>query len=108
MANRIIEGTAFPILPSMISVERHFHGALGNSATEASARWIVRLCQELASWGPFTLEQIEGFYHRNGRPEEESFRFNRLTDSWVIFAADGKYRVTDDFILCCYRVSPAD
>jgi len=88
----------------MIDTSKHLFDAFGSMETEISARWVVRLCQKLNSWGPFTMKQLEGFYHES-RSIQETFWFNGLTTEWIVRTTGG-YSVTDDFILRCYRSSP--
>lgn len=85
----LTDSTDCPIKPSDINVDfkkgfRHLYGAFDNSETEKSAYWIVRLCQQLGSWGPFTLEQIQELY--NESIPGEKFTFNRLVDPQAVFA----------------------
>jgi hypothetical protein len=111
----------FTIEPSMIDVSKHFWDAFDNSETEVSARWIVRFMQEFGHWVPFSLVDLEEFYHRS-RPATESFEFNRLVEpqwvffirrgrvleggGWVVRGEDGLYRVTEDFVARCAKSSP--
>ena len=110
-----------PILPAHINTKDHFWDAFGHNETEVSANWIVRLCQELGGWKPFSLEQLTTFYHR-WRPANERFDFNRLIEpgvarsrdgaystggGWVTLDDAGNYTVTVDFIARCYKSSPA-
>lgn len=121
---RVIRNTAqIKVQPSDIDTSKAFFDSFDHMETEISASWVVRLCQELGGWHPFTAEQIQEFYTRPGRrPVGESFRFNRLVDpgptfsaatgrsmvggGWIVVGEDGKYRVTDDFVLRCYRSAP--
>jgi len=109
------------IQPSAINTDQHFWDAFDHSDTEVSAKWIVRLCQKLGGWVPFSLEQLQSFYE-TGRGKKEIFRFNRLIDpgsafsimrgtywtggGWVVLGEDGLYRVTIDFVERCHRSSP--
>jgi hypothetical protein len=96
-----------PVRPDHISLEKHFWDAFGNNETEVSAWWIVLLCQQLGGWVAFTYEQIEELYNSKGYL---NFCFNRLLDGphgFVILGADGKYRVTHEFICRCFAASPA-
>jgi hypothetical protein len=94
-----------PIKPSHINTERHFSEAFRNLETETSAQWIVRLCQERGSWQPFSDEEIEAFYRRNGQLDGFTFN-NLLRPGWVVKGDDGKYRVTSEFVAVCYASSP--
>lgn len=96
----------FPVYPKHVDASQHLFDAFDHSETEISAGWIVRLCKELGSWGPFTQAQLDEFYHR-WRPKTEGFHFNRLIHhgGWVEFDDDG-YHVTDDFIARCFKSRP--
>ncbi len=120
---------SFEIQPKDINADRHLWDAFNNMETELSAGYIVRMCQERGGWFPFTQEEIEEFYHRSSG--HTGFCFNRLVEpemiprslarafaghfsplvpmggGWVVLCADGKYRVTEDFIRRCHKSSPA-
>jgi hypothetical protein len=119
---RVINSTLeIPIQPSDINTDKHFMGSFDHMETETSARWIVRLCQTLGGWEPFTMAQLLELYAQ--KFPGESFLFNRLIHpgttfsiisgpyqaggGWVVQGEDGKYRVTDDFVLRCYHSAPA-
>lgn len=94
-----------PIRPEYIGVNDHFWNAFDNSEAEVSALWIVRLCQWAGTWFPFTDEMMEDFYRKNSKFSD--FSFNRLdTNGFVVLGADGKYRVTHEFICLCFKSSP--
>ena len=97
----------YPIQPRHINAKRHFWDAFGNNETEISAGYIVRLCQKLGGWVPFTREQIEAFYNEAGHTD---FWFNRLrgqrTEDFIVLGEDGKFRVTHEFIARCHKSSP--
>ncbi|MFA5185962.1 MAG: hypothetical protein WC551_05720 [Patescibacteria group bacterium] len=119
MGYRIIEGKGFLVQPKDINTEQHFWDAFGNSETEVSARYIVRLCQRKCAWLPFHRAEIEALYQEGGY---RGFEFNWLVEpglsfsivhgntrvggGWIVLGEDGLYRVTDDFILRCYKSSP--
>jgi|GEM_PF-1103025 len=94
MPKRIItDSGSFPIKPSDINIDhrkgfRHLYGAFDNSETEVSAYWIVRLCQQLGTWGPFTKAQIEEVYRKAGL--KDGFTFNRLVEPQAVFADPAK------------------
>lgn len=117
----------FRIRPEDINASRHFFGAFDQAETEISAGWIVRFIQVRGTgWEPFTYEDINAFY---AKKYSNGFRFNRLVEpemvppslarafagyhderipvggGWIILK-DGRYYVTDDFILRCYKSSP--
>ena len=82
----IIDGSKFPIQPKDIHIGKgfeHFSDAFDNMETEASAYYVVRLCQKLGGWIPFTLEQIEEVYREAGH---KGFTFNRLVESEAVLA----------------------
>ena len=114
-----VHGTGYPVQPRHIDASDHLFGAFDHCETEISAGWIVRLCQELGTWGPFSQTQLDEFYHRR-RPKGESFHFNRLIRSgvsynrgtpyekgggWIELDGDG-YHVTEDFIARCFKSRP--
>lgn len=119
MTHRIVVGTDFPIKPSDINAEEHLWNAFDNNETEVSAGYIVRLCQRKGGWLPFSDEEIESLYREAGHSH---FSFNRLVEpgmaffilrgsvpvggGWIVKGDDGLYRVTDDFILRCFKSSP--
>lgn len=111
MANTIVDsnteqGKKYPIKPSHINTKKHFWDAFGNTETESSALFIVRLCQAYGNWFPFSKEELD-------RISKEDYRFNRLIEfegkderNFVILGDDNRYRVTHEFIASCYRSSP--
>jgi hypothetical protein len=80
----ITDSTNFPIQPDHINTKRHFAEAFDNMETEISAHYVVKLCQELGTWGPFTMEQIEEIYRKAGL--RDGFTFNRLIEPEEVFA----------------------
>jgi hypothetical protein len=112
MLTRIIDGTTeagkqYPVQPNHIYTGDHFWEAFGNSETEISARYIVRLCQARGGWLPFTKEEIDTF-------STHDFWFNDLCRSGsgreersVVKLVDGKYYVTHEFIIACFKSSPS-
>ncbi|MGC9605793.1 MAG: hypothetical protein ABSF56_03550 [Minisyncoccia bacterium] len=128
----ITDGSQFPVQPCDIHIGegfRRFWDAFGNAETEISAYYVVRLCQKLGGWIPFTRDEIESVYREAGH--HDGFRFNQLVDQgenvlngpavllgampetepvgggWIVLGTDDKYRVTDDFVMRCFRTSPA-
>jgi len=60
MAYEKLEDTEkFPIRPQDIDVSSGFWDAFGNTETEVSARYLVKMAQRHGSWRPFTLDEIE-------------------------------------------------
>lgn len=112
------------IEPSDIDSTKHFWDAFDHAETEVSARYIVRLCQEVGGWVPFTFEQINAFYQKARGNKIESFTFNRLVDAqwvrtrpwaepelkgggWVFRDHAGNYHISEEFIKRCANSSPA-
>ena len=130
MGSRVIKDTKDTcIQPEHINTENNFFDAFDHTETEVSARWIVSFLQEnKKGWAPFTYEEINAFY---ARKYQHGFRFNRLVEpemvppslarafagiiepkipvggGWIVLGEDKKYRVTEDFVLRCYKSSPA-
>jgi len=101
---KIVSDTGiFEIQPVDIDIGRHFFDAFGNFETEVSALYIVLLCREMGGWKPFSMEQIEEVYRRAGH--RDGFLFNYLLPIFVMRGEDDLYRVTDEFILRCYKAS---
>lgn len=123
----VTESTRHKIKPKDINTSQHFFDAFDNTETEISAGYIVRLCQKKGGWFPFTKNEIEAFYRESGNV---NFTFNRLIEpemvppslarafaghhdtpvpkggGWVV-NINGMYHVTDDFIVRCFKSSPA-
>lgn len=114
-----ITGNDYSIKPCDINAKKHFFGAFDHEGTEIAANWIVRLCQEQGTWGPFRQQQLDEFYRRKWKGE--AFLFNRLIEpgrsynlregvqerggGWIEKEGDTFY-VTDDFIARCLKASP--
>lgn len=72
------------IAPEDINAKKHLFESFDNMETEISAGWLVRFAQARGQgWAPFTLAEIEAFYHR--KYPRESFEFNRLVDPQEVF-----------------------
>jgi len=97
----------YPVKPSRIDTFQHFWDAFGNSETEASAHWVVRLCQERGgdSWAPFRGEEIRALY--NARFPSSYFSFNKLIIDGFVKEDGDTYTVTHEFVARCYKASPA-
>ena len=110
----------FPIRPEHIDASKHLFEAFDHMETEVSAGWIVRMLQWRGEgWAPFTKSEIEAFYSASG--EFSGFCFNRLVNpgraffirtgwqdaggGWIL-VRDGKYHVTEDFIIRCFKSRP--
>ncbi len=109
-----VEGPFF-IEPSDIS-QGPLWDCFGNSETESSASWLLRMFREYGGWFAFTYEEIDAIYRKKFN---DGFTFNRLVNhdysfsirdgnvraggGWVVKGEDGKYRVTINFILRCYE-----
>jgi hypothetical protein len=88
-------GRNFKIRPNDIFIGKHLYGSFSKYETEASARIIIKFCQQRNEWLPFTKTEIDKF-------SETDFYFNGLLERLVIvLGKDGLYRVTDDFIEAC-------
>lgn len=102
----IRDPNGFQIQPLDIDTEQKFWGAFGHSQTEWSANWLVRFCQDHRGWHPFTSAELAAF--RRKHVSEDHFPFNRLLqESWIQQDGDGLYHFTFEFVLACYRSSPA-
>jgi len=99
-----------PIQPKDIDTGVHFFNAFEGMKdameTEISANWIVQLCQDMGSWGPFTLGQIQAFYEK-WHPGSD-FWDNGLFDRGRGFMLDecGKLYPTIAFVVRCYGSAP--
>ena len=101
------KGKEYPIQPKHIDTQSRFWEGFIDYNTFLSARRIVKLCQENGGWFPFTKKQIDEYSQSN-------FNFNRLCDSvdhgdernFVVRGEDGRYRLTHEFILFCFRAAP--
>jgi hypothetical protein len=83
----IVDGGKFSIQPKDIHIGRgfrHFFDSFDNTETENSAYYIVRLCQKLGGWIPFTQKQIEEVYREAGH--RDGFTFNRLVEPQSVLA----------------------
>lgn len=105
--NIITNKPDYPIKPEHINITQHFYDAFGNMIeTEISASYIVRLCQKLGGWVPFTKGDIEKFY--NDVSGFKNFSFNRLLfNDYIIKMKDGKFHITRAFVEECFKSSPA-
>ena len=91
------------IEPKAIDTSNHFFDAFGNRESEASAHYIVLLCQEKGNWDSFTKEEIEDLYNRQGH---KNFRFNDLiSGGWIVSQGD-RYYITIQFVARAYGSSP--
>ncbi len=79
--------------PEEMVSDKHYSDAFGQNETEISASYIVRYCQSVGNWDPFTYEQINEFY-----PRGDGFTFNRLIDGGWIIHEDDLYYVTMGFL----------
>jgi hypothetical protein len=111
----------FKIKPDDIDVSKGLWDAYGNSETETSAYWIIKMCQKNGSWNPFTEDDIEKFYASKGM--RDGFIFNQLVNpgtgffikegyvpvggGWIV-KKDGKYHVTTAFVEAAHASSPAN
>lgn len=97
-------------LPSPFDIDatNPLYGAFGHSETEASALWVLRLCQKQGGWYPVSPGALEDLYQATHAGHHYSF--NRLvTGGWLESEPGdtGRFRVTLDFVARCWRASPA-
>lgn len=110
-------------LPNDIDTSEPFFSTFGAHEADVAAQWIVRYCQFYGNvWQSFSHEEIESFYQaRHGTADK--FRFCCLIDScdtdayhimaelpnkqpWIERMLDGRYRITKEFALRCYKKFP--
>jgi hypothetical protein len=127
----ITDEEAFGIMPADIGTRTWidtFFNSFGDLETETSAYHVVRLCQELGGWQPFTKKQMDDSYHKRGGSRFDFHELiqpgHRIQDiprfsapgipsrklvggGWIAVDADGKHYVTDDFIVRCFNSSPS-
>jgi hypothetical protein len=106
------------IKPRDIKRQWHMFDAFNNMETEISAGWIVDLCTARGHWGPFTKLDIEKLYRKH---YQDGFTFNRLVEpglrysmpgesarltggGWLVIF-NGKYHLTENFIMRCFASS---
>ena len=72
---------------------------LGNSETEISAYYIVKMCRLKADkWLPFSKNDIEAVYAASGH--KDGYTFNQLIrHNWII-EENGQFYVTNKFVDC--------
>ncbi len=118
--NIITDSQSFPIQPLDVNI-RHckgfadFSGVFGDVDSGHSAYWIIKLCQRLHRWGPFTLEEMENLFAKAGHKDFKFYRLinpkslfdNPATNGWIVHDTDKQYHVTDDFVRLCHKASPA-
>lgn len=96
----------YPIKPSDIDTTKHFFEAFGESHTETSASWLVRLAQKNGDWRNFTKAEIDAF-------GGHKFFFNELLKdesrgpSPIKKNEDGSFSFTHEFVARCFLASPA-
>lgn len=91
-----------PITPDDIDTSRQFWDSFGSLDAEQSANWIVTFCQERGTWDPFSIEELEAFYCRQGF---KNFKFNGLDNGRHIKIEDGICTVTHLFVATCYAAA---
>jgi hypothetical protein len=105
------EDGALTITPFDIDCSKHFFNAFDHSETETSANWLVRFCQSMGGWCPFTRAELEAFYAQKFK---DGFSFNHLEEGvhYVITrdrrrkSSPPAYRLTTEFVFACYQASP--
>ncbi len=79
--------------PEEMVSDKHYFNVFGNNETEISAGYIVRYCQKVGNWDPFTYEEINELYSR-----ADGFTFNLLIEGGWIIKEDDLYYVTFGFL----------
>jgi len=110
-----IEGD-YRIMPRDIDTSRHFFDAFGSFESENTARWIVVHMQQIGTWAPFHIEEVERLCEDTQEaPASDRFSTNPLVDldrperlKWITLGGDGFYRVTDEFIHRCHAAAPME
>lgn len=77
--------------PKDINTDQHFWDTFGQSESETSANFIVRYCDWVGNWSPFSFEQINNFYldEVGRKPGHANFSFNRLvSENWIMKDGD--------------------
>ncbi len=92
----------YPIRPENIDINQSVF--LGSSNQEIVARRIIGICQKKDGWLPVTENDLSSY-------EDDAARSNprvRVDRKWdfIIFCADGKYRITHEFVMDSYRAAP--
>ncbi len=76
--------------PKDINVSRDFIDTFGQSESETSANFIVRYCQSVGNWSPFSYSDLNDFYLDiiGRKAGDRNFDFYRLvSEGWI--ARDG-------------------
>lgn len=96
----------YPIRPLHINAEEPFWDAFGNSEAEDAAAMVVRFCQSRNSWSDFKLEDLQAFCSaQTGQPS--SLSLEPLRPDLVLLMEDSRCRITHEFVVRCFRASPA-
>lgn len=122
MDKNIIVGNNFPIQPCQINTHWRLIGAFENSETDMSAHYILKLCQRLGGWFPFSLKQIEEIFNESAYkrfpfnllvepgeiltkpdPTGKTLPRKEMTGGGYIIYKDEKYHLTDEFVTRCYE-----
>ena len=71
---------------------------LGDSETEVSGYYIIKMCKKRGDWSPFSKNEIEAEYVSAGH--NDGFTFNELfVNKWII-EEDNLYYITSQFVDC--------
>ena len=76
--------------PKDINVSRDFIGTFETSESETSANFIVRYCQSVGNWSPFSYKDLNNYYLaiRGRKAGDRNFDFfNLAIKGWI--AKDG-------------------
>ena len=77
--------------PKDINTTQGVWDCFGHYESEVSATYIVRYCQSVGNWSPFSFDQINDYYlgkvgHKVG---DLNFSFNRLVlEGWIMKDGD--------------------
>lgn len=104
VAQIIARPKTYPIEPQHIDTSRPFSGVFESTPKDIAAHYIVRLCQRLGVWGPFSLTQIQDLYAESKHGND--FSFCGLMGTLIVLGDDGFYRITHEFVTACFRSSP--
>lgn len=92
----------YPIRPKNIDINRCVF--LGNSMREITIRKIIGISQKRGSWLSFSENEL--CEYTNAFDKNKSvLKIEQNWDFWT-FCADGKYRITHEFVIDAFRSAP--
>ena len=100
--NKEINTKELIIHPNNINIEERLWEAFNDCETEASAYWIIKLCQQKNGWFDFTHEEINNLYEK---AEYKEFLFNRLITDGYIIKYKNTYKITSTFVFKCAKTN---